>query len=108
MKGGGLAVDKKIIIFSGGSDEASGEQPELLSDAADTLGGVPVQKIKQNLDEFVSALDEIIPKAEDTETGFRLKSFDVSVGINGKGQVGFLGTGTEVGATATLTLKFER
>ena len=41
-------------------------------------------------------------------SGFELKSFEVAVGVNAKGEVGFLGTGVEVGADATLTLKFER
>ena len=40
--------------------------------------------------------------------GMGLKSVSVAVGINGKGQVGFLGTGVEVGGSATLTLLFER
>jgi hypothetical protein len=30
------------------------------------------------------------------------------LGINGKGQVGVLGTGVEIGGSATLTLTFER
>jgi hypothetical protein len=39
---------------------------------------------------------------------YGLGEVEVAVGINGKGQVGFLGTGAEVGGTATLTLKFQR
>jgi hypothetical protein len=38
---------------------------------------------------------------------YGLKTVQVAVGINGKGQVGFLGVGGEIGGTATLTLTFK-
>jgi hypothetical protein len=40
--------------------------------------------------------------------GFELKELEVAVGVDGKGRVGFLGTGIDVGAQATITLKFNR
>lgn len=69
---------------------------------------VSVDTIRVNLTNFVGSLDQIIPEMKPREDGFKLASFDVAVGVNGKGEVGFLGTGVEVGATATLTLKFSK
>ena len=49
----------------------------------------------------------------DKDKGSRLLSYSlpvetIAVSINGKGQVGFLGTGGELGGSATLTLSFKR
>jgi hypothetical protein len=36
-----------------------------------------------------------------------LQEVSVSLGINAKGKIGFLGTGSELGGEASLTLKFK-
>jgi len=57
--------------------------------------------------EFMRSVHEIVPTMG-SAGGYNLKTVEVAVGINGKGQVGFLGVGGELGGTATLTLTFER
>jgi hypothetical protein len=94
------------------------EGPEVLvfggaRDAVDLLGDVhqaklPVTELRKNLDAFMLALKDMLPSVDSAGSGFGLKSLSVAVGINGKGQVGFLGTGAEVGGDASLTLTFER
>jgi hypothetical protein len=69
---------------------------------------LPVHELRKNLEEFMTSLQEILPAADKPATGLNLKSITVAVGINGKGQLGFLGTGVEVGGSATLTLTFQR
>ncbi len=69
---------------------------------------LPVETIRSNLAEFLLELDAILPEQEEKKHGFGLDSFQVAVSINGKGQVGFLGTGGELGGSATLTLSFKR
>jgi hypothetical protein len=88
----------------------------LVFGAADDFGlldekrnvSLPVAELRKNLDDFMASLQEILPAAEKPASGMSLKSVSVAVGINGKGQVGFLGTGAEVGGSATLTLTFAR
>jgi len=53
-------------------------------------------------------LRELLPTIADAGGDFKLSKVEVAVGIDGKGRVGFLGTGVEVGAQATITLTFGR
>ncbi|WP_316226746.1 hypothetical protein [Bradyrhizobium sp. SZCCHNS3052] len=69
---------------------------------------LPVEDLRRSLDEFMASFSEILPAADKPPAGLGLKTISVALGINGKGQVGFLGTGVEVGGSATLTLTFER
>ena len=63
--------------------------------------------VRQNVEEFVRLAESLVP-ASARPGGSRLTEYTIQAGINAKGKVGFLGTGTEVGVTATLTLKFSR
>src|SRR5262245_59166861 len=69
---------------------------------------LPVDELRKNLEDFMAAFGDILPAADKPTKGLDLKTVSVALGINGKGQVGFLGTGVEVGGSATLTLTFER
>lgn len=94
-----------VVVFSKVEVEGDVEDFELLDNSSSPL---PVAELQKNLSEFMAALAVILPATEKSPEGTRLKTIAVAVGINGKGKVGFLGTGVEVGATATLTLTFER
>lgn len=89
----------EILIFSADSFELLDEKRQ---------AKLPVDDLRKNLDAFMASLKDILPSVDSAGAGFDLKTLTVAVGINGKGQVGFLGTGVEVGGTATLTLTFER
>ncbi|QPF86586.1 hypothetical protein IC762_10025 [Bradyrhizobium genosp. L] len=91
----------KVIIFTKNADEF-----ELLGEKSKVE--LPVDDLRRNLEEFMSAFKDILPAAEKPAAGLGLKTISVALGINGKGQVGFLGTGVEVGGSATLTLTFDR
>ena len=54
------------------------------------------------------SLQTLLPSVADAGGGFGLKTVEVAVGIDGKGHVGFLGIGVEVGAQATIKLTFNR
>jgi hypothetical protein len=69
---------------------------------------LPVDELRKNLEDFMAKFSDILPAVETPAKGLGLKSVSVALGIDGKGHVGFLGTGVEVGASATLTLTFER
>lgn len=102
-------MPNEVMIFSAPVVEDQKGGPKLLGDSRKVSATtVSVETIRLNLSNFVGSLDQIIPDLKPREDGFKLDSFDVAVGVNGKGEVGFLGTGVEIGATATLTLKFSR
>jgi hypothetical protein len=82
---GFLATEKKLLSFT-----------------------LPVDTVKKNLEEFLASLDQILPGAAEKKQGFGVDTFQVAVSINGKGQIGFLGTGGELGGSATLTLTFKK
>jgi len=91
-----------VIIFSKGDTFA------LLDKNAARGTSLPVDELRQNLDAFIGSLKTLLPAAAEAGGGFALKSAEIAVGIDGKGHVGFLGTGVEVGAQATIKLTFSR
>jgi hypothetical protein len=97
-----------VVIFATGDlPDAKGKgmlggEKKLLSYTLST------ETIKKNLQSFLASLDEILPTADQKRHGYGLDTCQVAVSINGKGQVGFLGTGGELGGSATLTLSFKR
>jgi hypothetical protein len=92
---------RKVLIFTGSSTEF-----DLLDEKR--MVALPVDELRKNLEDFMASLRDILPAADKPAAGMGLKTVSVALGINGKGQVGFLGTGVEVGGSATLTLTFER
>jgi hypothetical protein len=92
---------RKVLVFSN-----SGSDFELLDEKRQVA--LPVGELRENIAEFMASLEELLPAADKTAAGMGLKSVSIAVGINGKGKVGFLGTGVEAGGSATLTLTFER
>src|SRR6478672_7581931 len=98
-----MSESPKILVFS---NVASGSNFGLLDEKRQIA--LPVDELRNNLADFMAALQEILPAADKTAAGMGLKSINVSVGINGKGKFGFLGTGVEAGGSATLSLTFER
>lgn len=90
-----------VIIFS------NGDAFELL-DTGSRGTALSIDELKQNLSAFTKSLQTLIPAVADAGSGFGLKAVEVAVGIDGKGHVGFLGTGVEVGAQATIKLTFSR
>lgn len=81
---------------------AGGREKRLLSFT------LPTETLKENLSKFLATLDVMLPQADAKAGGYHLDSFEVAVSINGKGEIGFLGTGGELGGSATLTLSFKR
>jgi hypothetical protein len=92
---------RKVLVFSGSSSDF-----ELLDEKRQVA--LPVDELRKNLEDFMASLQDVLPVADKPTAGMGLKTVSVAAGINGKGQVGFLGTGVEVGGSATLTLTFDR
>ena len=66
-------------------------------------------KLKENIGEFLEVMQEVFAQAnQPIELGMQLDELELSVEINGKGQVSLLGTGGEAGAKGAIKLKFKR
>jgi hypothetical protein len=74
----------------------------------DSSGGVAtVGALRASLESFMPALGVIIADVKEKTKAAGLEEVSVALGVNAKGTVGFLGTGAEMGGTASLTLKFK-
>lgn len=66
------------------------------------------RELKQHMGEFLEAMEEAFEQAEQPRSGMSLEEIELSVEINGKGQVSLFGTGGEAGAKGAIKLKFKR
>jgi hypothetical protein len=95
---------KEVLVFGAAARTPGSAQ---LTGATFPASPVDVDTLRTNLEEFVNSLHGLLPQTVDLG-GFGLTSFDVEVGIDTSGKVGFLGTGVEAGAHASLSLHFEK
>jgi hypothetical protein len=97
----------EVIVFA--KADVKGVTKGILADKKGLVSSaLPIDTIKNNLDNFLASLNEMLPSVDKAKQGYGLDSFEVAVSIDAKGQVGFLGTGAEVGGSATLTLTFKK
>jgi hypothetical protein len=95
--------EDKLLIFAG---VKTGTGFKLLNEAP--ASKLSPKLVEDNLKKFVASVGALLPNLAPGPAGFRIDEYTVAVGIDGKGSVGFLGTGAELGASATLTIKFAR
>ena len=69
---------------------------------------VAAEDLKGNMSQFLEVLEETFEQAEQSSCLIQLEEIEMTVEINGKGQVGLLGTGGEVGGKGAIKLKFKR
>ncbi|MGK7926093.1 MAG: hypothetical protein AB4290_12765 [Spirulina sp.] len=65
-------------------------------------------ELKEHMGEFLDAMEEAFEQAKEPRSGMCLDEIELSVEINGKGQVSLFGTGGEAGAKGAIKLKFKR
>ena len=69
---------------------------------------VAAEDLKGNMSQFLGVLEETFDQAEQSSSQIQLEEIEMTVEINGKGQVGLWGTGGEVGGKGAIKLKFKR
>jgi hypothetical protein len=69
---------------------------------------VDVSKLKGEMKGFLKAMREMLDEADPPESKIRLDEVELSVEINGEGQVSLFGTGGKVGGKGAMTFKFKR
>ena len=79
-------------------------------DSSETNGNgfISASTLKHNVGEFLEVIKEAFTQAENTAKGIELSELECSIEINGKGQIGILGTGGEAGAKGAIKLKFTK
>jgi hypothetical protein len=70
---------------------------------------VEVSKIKQEMKGFLQAMREMLDEAEEPNSKMQLDEVELSVEINGEGQVSLFGIGGgKAGGKGAMTFKFKR
>lgn len=70
---------------------------------------VEVTKLKQEMKGFLQAMREMLDEAEEVNSKMQLDEVQLSVEVNGEGQISLLGIGGgKAGAKGAMTFKFKR
>ena len=103
------AIDEEV---GGGRDAvdigADYGQPEEKNKSGKKRTHVKAEDLKQNMTEFLEVVEEAFEQAEKPKSKIQLDELELSVEVNGSGQVSLLGTGGQAGAKGAIKLKFKR
>ena len=69
---------------------------------------VKTEKIKQEMDKFLQVIEYVFDHTNKPLTNMQLDELQLSVEVNGEGQVSLLGFGAKAGSKGAITLKFKR
>lgn len=72
---------------------------------------VSADKLEAKMSEFLRVIGRVFKNAEqkaNLTSGFCLEEIQLSVEVNGEGEVKLIGTGAKAGAKGAITLKFKR
>ncbi|NCQ99446.1 MAG: hypothetical protein GPJ11_08140 [Microcystis aeruginosa L211-101] len=85
-----------------------GEQKSSPEVAATERSQVDVSKLKLEMQGFLKAMREMLDEADLPSAKIRLDEVELSVEINGEGQVSLFGVGGKAGGKGAMTFKFKR
>ena len=113
------STPEKIWIITGetsGSRDSSDDIGGVLrgepSEAPEAVSGerkaVEVEKLKREMKGFLQAMREMLDEAEPPDSRMQLDEVELSVEINGEGQVSLFGCGGKAGGKGGMTFKFKR
>ena len=117
-----IATPSKIWIITGESEiretptgarsssDIGGRLGEKVSSpvAATERSQVDVSKLKLEMQGFLKAMREMLDEADPPSAKIRLDEVELSVEINGEGQVSLFGVGCKAGGKGAMTFKFKR
>ncbi|NET08545.1 MAG: hypothetical protein F6K09_39440 [Merismopedia sp. SIO2A8] len=69
---------------------------------------IPLDKLKQNMGDFVEAVGDLFDQAQQKASKIHLEEIELSVEVNAEGQVSLFGIGGKTGGKGGITLKFKR
>jgi hypothetical protein len=88
----------QVLVFTGSTSSARGTAVPVEENMID------VDELRRNLETFLQSAEQVVTQSVMKRAN--LTDYTIQVGISAKGKVGFLGTGGELGASASLTLKY--
>jgi hypothetical protein len=103
-----IITDETSVEDGGKSGIDTGSDYELEKSNSSRRARLSADDLKQNMGEFLDVVEEAFEKAENPRSGMRLDELELSVEINGEGQISLLGTGGKAGAKGAIKLKFKR
>jgi len=115
-----IATPSKIWIITGesyvretptgarSSSDTGGKIGESAEVAATERSQVDVSKLKLEMKGFLKAMREMLDEADPPGAKIRLDEVELSVEINGEGQVSLFGIGGKAGGKGAMTFKFKR
>ena len=69
---------------------------------------VDVDKLKREMKGFLQAMREMLDEADPPDSKMQLDEVELSVEINGEGQISLFGVGGKAGGKGGMTFKFKR
>jgi hypothetical protein len=69
---------------------------------------VSIEKIRSELSDFLTGMQQILDGLPDRMAGYELESIDVSVEISSKGNLSLIAVGGELGGTGGLILHLKK
>ena len=81
---------------------------EMQVEVVDAAKAVEVEKLQREMKGFLQAMREILDEADSPSSKMQLDEVELSVEINGEGQVKLFGIGGKAGGKGAMTLKFKR
>lgn len=72
---------------------------------------VPISELEQKMSRFLQSVGRLFRQAEQQtirSSGIELDEIELSVEINGEGEIKLIGTGGKAGAKGAIKLKFKR
>jgi hypothetical protein len=69
---------------------------------------IKVEVLRQNVNLFMTQIEQVIKETPDKVGGFRLSEFSVTAEVSAEGSLLLIGTGVKAEATGGLTFKFTR
>ena len=114
-----IPTPKKIWIITGETADSRdtsvdtggvlrGEPSEVTETVSSDRKPVEVEKLKREMKGFLQAMREMLDEAEPTDSKMQLDEVELSVEINGEGQVSLFGVGGKAGGKGGMTFKFKR
>jgi hypothetical protein len=69
---------------------------------------ISISRVKEELNKFLDMLDDIMQESKQEIGNFEIDTLEIFAEIDANGQVGFLGTGIQVGAEGGIKIILKR
>ncbi|MDJ0713856.1 MAG: hypothetical protein QNJ54_06520 [Prochloraceae cyanobacterium] len=109
----GIWIITEDTPAKGGKDGSIDIGPDFSQPSQESQNGkqrthIKAEDLKRNMSEFLEVVEEAFDRTDKPKSKIELDELELSVEINGSGQVSLFGTGGQAGAKGGIKLKFKR